>query len=99
MHLYDIYRTLDPHAHGRVTVPVLIDSRGDCIVNNESKEIVRLLNEQCRHMSTRSAPDLYPEALRKTIDDLYVISTCELVCVIHATCGQAAKNMTPLLSA
>lgn len=79
MHLYDIYRALDPHAHGRVTVPVLVDCRQDCIVNNESKEIVRLLNEQARHMtSSPSAPDLYPEALRKTIDALYVPVQLEL---------------------
>src|SRR5690606_1467041 len=42
--LSDIYLVANPAYTGRVTVPVLWDKRKKMIVNNESSEIIRMLN-------------------------------------------------------
>ncbi|HDL17009.1 MAG TPA: glutathione S-transferase family protein, partial [Rhizobiales bacterium] len=42
--LYEIYTLADPAYSGRVTVPVLWDKQQRTIVNNESSEIIRMLN-------------------------------------------------------
>src|SRR5271154_3968506 len=42
--LSEIYLIADPHYTGRVSVPVLWDKKRRTIVNNESSEIIRLLN-------------------------------------------------------
>ena len=42
--LADIYLLTNPNYTGRVTVPVLWDKKRHTIVNNESSEIIRMLN-------------------------------------------------------
>ena len=42
--MHSIYTKCDPHLTGRVTVPVLWDKKTAQIVNNESSEIIRVLN-------------------------------------------------------
>lgn len=42
--MYEVYLRADPHYSGRVTVPVLWDLKRNTIVNNESAEIIRMLN-------------------------------------------------------
>eukprot|EP00117_Sycon_ciliatum_P001005 scpid79910/ scgid6851/ Uncharacterized protein yqjG len=67
----EIYQTSDPGYSGRVTVPVLFDKKTKKIVNNESSEIIRMLNtefnEFCETSEQRKL-DLYPEELRSTIE-------------------------------
>jgi putative glutathione S-transferase len=67
-YLYELYARTKPDYTGRVTVPVLWDSRAGRIVNNESSEILRMLNTEFGPVATRRLPDLYPAALRKEID-------------------------------
>src|SRR5690554_5776969 len=43
-HLYEVYLRARPGYSGRVTVPVLWDTEKNTIVNNESAEIIRILN-------------------------------------------------------
>ncbi len=43
-YLYEVYLRAQPGYSGRVTVPVLWDLHTDAIVNNESAEIIRMLN-------------------------------------------------------
>jgi glutathionyl-hydroquinone reductase len=45
-YLYEIYIKADPRYTGRVTVPVLWDKQRGTIVNNESAEIIRMLNSE-----------------------------------------------------
>jgi putative glutathione S-transferase len=66
-YLHEIYTTADPSYTGRVTVPVLWDKKADTIVNNESADIVRMLNSAFDDAGARG-PDYYPEALRGEID-------------------------------
>ena len=66
--MHEIYTKADPHYTGRATVPVLWDKKLGTIVNNESADIVRMLNTGFGDLA--SGPDLYPEALRPEIDAL-----------------------------
>ena len=65
--LSEIYLLANPHYTGRVTVPVLWDKERRTIVNNESSEIIRMLNSAFDAF-TPSRADFYPEALRAEID-------------------------------
>ncbi|GLS86961.1 glutathione-dependent reductase [Cypionkella aquatica] len=67
-YMHEIYTRADPHVSGRATVPVLWDKHTDSLVNNESADILRMLN--AGFGSLASGPDLYPEALRAEIDAL-----------------------------
>src|SRR3546814_8226898 len=58
-----------PTYTGRVTVPVLWDKRSGTIVNNESAEIIRMLNSAFDAWGDGSL-DFYPEPLRGGIDAL-----------------------------
>ena len=67
-HLRDIYLKAKSDYTGRVTVPVLWDTRRGTIVNNESSEIIRMFNSAFDAFAARALPDLYPAALRPQID-------------------------------
>lgn len=68
-HLHQIYTRHNPRYTGRATVPVLWDKRQDCMVNNESADIMRMLNSAFKALSP-FGPDLYPHKLQKEIDRL-----------------------------
>ncbi|WP_058555794.1 glutathione S-transferase family protein [Thiohalocapsa sp. ML1] len=65
--LHQLYAHAAPGFDGVVTVPVLYDKARDTIVNNESSEIIRMLNSAFDAFG-RADLDLYPEALRTDID-------------------------------
>jgi putative glutathione S-transferase len=65
--MHEIYTAADPHYSGRVTVPVLWDKVRGTIVNNESSEIIRMLNSAFDGIGATPG-DFYPEALRAEID-------------------------------
>jgi putative glutathione S-transferase len=67
--LADIYRLADPRFTGRVTVPVLWDKKRRTIVNNESSEIIRMLNSAFDAFTEVTA-DFYPPELREAIDEI-----------------------------
>jgi putative glutathione S-transferase len=68
-YLHQIYTKADPAYSGRVTVPVLWDRKEETIVNNESSEIIRMLNSAFDEWGDASL-DFYPEPLRAEIDAL-----------------------------
>ena len=63
--LAEAYEATEPGFDGRVSVPVLWDTRGRRIVNNESADVMRMFNEW-----GDPAIDLYPTDLRSEIDEL-----------------------------
>ena len=66
-HLHEIYTKARPDYTGRVTVPVLWDKERETIVNNESAEIIRMLNSAFDAFGDSSV-DFYPKVLRERID-------------------------------
>lgn len=66
--LHEIYVKAKGDYTGRVTVPVLWDRGTVTIVNNESAEIIRMLNREFNAFASRGLPDLYPDSLRPEID-------------------------------
>jgi len=67
--LSEIYLLADPKYSGRVSVPVLWDKKRKTIVNNESPEIIRMLNSAFDAF-TNVHTDYYPKELRAEIDRL-----------------------------
>src|SRR5512135_2423739 len=67
--LSEIYLLADPRYSGRVSVPVLWDKKRKTIVNNESPEIVRMLNSAFDAL-TNVHTDYYPKEKRAEIDRL-----------------------------
>ncbi len=68
-YMHEIYTKADPHYTGRATVPVLWDKQEQTIVNNESADILRMLNSGFGDLASADF-DFYPEALRSEIDEL-----------------------------
>ncbi|QSW99510.1 glutathione S-transferase family protein [Haloterrigena alkaliphila] len=66
-YLRELYVRADPDATCRVTVPVLWDTETDSIVNNESAEIMRMLDTEFDDVASRDV-DLYPEGYRDEVD-------------------------------
>jgi len=66
-HMHQVYTLARPDYSGRVTVPVLWDKQRNTIVNNESSEIIRMLNAEFAAF-TEDRADYYPERLRGEID-------------------------------
>lgn len=63
----EVYLLADPRYTGRVSVPVLWDKTRRTIVNNESAEIIRMLNAAFDAF-TDVKTDYYPRPLRAEID-------------------------------
>ncbi|ODV82180.1 uncharacterized protein CANTADRAFT_19755 [Suhomyces tanzawaensis NRRL Y-17324] len=70
--LSEVYFKANPEHTGRYTVPVLWDKKLETIVNNESSEILRMLNTEFNSLVPENLAqiDVYPEALRSEIDEL-----------------------------
>ena len=68
-YLRELYQTADDEATGRVTVPVLWDRQEETIVNNESAEILRMLDTEMDDVASRDV-NLYPEGYRDAIDQI-----------------------------
>ena len=68
-YMHELYTRAAPTFTGRATVPVLWDKEKKTIVNNESADIVRMLNSGFGALADESV-DLYPERLRTEIDAL-----------------------------
>lgn len=66
--LWELYVRADPNVSGKATVPVLWDKQRSVIVNNESREILRMLSTEFRSLATRDL-DLSPLPLRPRIDE------------------------------
>jgi putative glutathione S-transferase len=66
-YLHQAYSASNPHYTGKVTVPTLFDKKTKRIVNNESSEIIRMLNSEFGALGA-DPTDFYPKHLRAEID-------------------------------
>jgi putative glutathione S-transferase len=67
VYLHQVYTLSQRDYTGRVTVPVLFDKQTKKIVNNESAEIIRMLDHEFADFADASV-DFYPAPLRSEID-------------------------------
>lgn len=66
-YLHEVYTAVEPTYTGRVTVPVLFDKQTKTIVNNESSEIIRMLNTAFDEIGAKPG-DYAPQELLPEID-------------------------------
>ena len=72
-HLREVYFKAQKDYDGRFSVPVLWDKKTETIVNNESSEIIRMLNSEFNEFCAtdeQKSLDIYPAGLREEIDQL-----------------------------
>lgn len=74
-YLQEVYVKADSHYTGRVTVPILWDKQKNTIVNNESREIIRMFDHEfnaiAKHPEVNFCPqDLQPK-IEETMDAIY----------------------------
>ena len=67
--MHEVYTLAEKEFTGQITVPVLWDKKLKTIVNNESSEIIRMLNSEFNEF-TAVKEDFYPQHLRKEIDQV-----------------------------
>lgn len=73
-YLRDLYVKANPEFTGRVTVPVLWDKQRETIVNNESREIMRMLDTVFHPLAENDVtylPDDLREEVDRVIDEIY----------------------------
>lgn len=73
-YLHQVYTAVEPDYTGRVTVPVLFDKKTKTIVNNESSEIIRMLNTAFDGLGAKSGnyvPDQWLEEIDVVNDFVY----------------------------
>jgi glutathionyl-hydroquinone reductase len=68
-YLSEAYYATDPNYKGRVTVPVLWDTKTKKIVNNSDDDIMRMFETEFNALSKNDL-DLYPVRFRREIDEL-----------------------------
>ena len=68
-YLYQVYLASEPNYSGRVTVPILWDKHTNQIVNNESSELIRMLNSAFDECGAKPG-DYYPAHLQNEIDEI-----------------------------
>ena len=66
--LGQLYRFANPGYTGRSTVPMLWDTQTNSIVNNESAEIIEILNSEFNEYANQPELDLAPIALQASIE-------------------------------
>jgi glutathionyl-hydroquinone reductase len=67
-YLREVYAMADPDYTGRVTTPVLWDKETETIVNNESREIIRMFDTAFEEFATTDE-EFFPHDLRDEIDE------------------------------
>ncbi|KAJ9557510.1 hypothetical protein OSB04_012124 [Centaurea solstitialis] len=65
-----LYELASGNYSGKYTVPVLWDKKLKTIVNNESEEIIRMINTEFNEIAENPTLDLYPSHLQSQINEL-----------------------------
>ncbi len=68
--LRTIYEKSDKNFLGKVTVPALYDTKTQRIVNNESSEIIKMMNSEFDDFAKNPSLDLYPKELQDEIEQV-----------------------------
>ncbi|KAN0029619.1 hypothetical protein ACTA71_007751 [Dictyostelium dimigraforme] len=71
----EIYQLNDKNYNGKVTLPILFDTKTNVIVNNDSSEIMRMINGEFNEFSSKKPGtmefiDLYPKENQESINEI-----------------------------
>jgi glutathionyl-hydroquinone reductase len=91
----ELYLTPNPECKGKFSIPVLWDSKTSTFVNNESAEIIVMLSNEFNALAKHSKTDLYPFAMRRTIDEVANSFLYGLNSSVYR-CGQATNQSSYL---
>lgn len=69
-YLSEIYNKTDSAYNGRPTVPVVVDTKKQCVVNNDYFKLTNYFETVWAPFHKENAPILYPESLKEEIDGL-----------------------------
>lgn len=86
-----LYELASTNYSGKYTVPVLWDKKHQTIVNNESSEIIRMLNSEFNDIAENANVDLYPQDLRTQIDEMNELTYNTINNGVYK-CGFATKQ-------
>ncbi len=67
-YMREVYKAADAKFTGRVTVPVLWDKEQSTIVNNESREIIRMLDHEFDAVAAHPDVNLCPDDLKTDVE-------------------------------
>lgn len=73
--LKELYLRACPNYSGIPSVPMLWDKKWNTIVNNESQDIMRMLNGEFNDLALNSSIDLYPISSREKIEEWNIYTT------------------------
>jgi putative glutathione S-transferase len=71
--LRELYLAVQPDYSSSVTVPVLYDKVKKTIVNNESSELIKMLNSEFNEFAKNKELDLYPGNKKDRYEELGII--------------------------
>lgn len=82
------------------SVPLLVDTKSGEIVNNESGDLVRMLNSEFNDIAERPEVDLYPPHLRQQIDDFIAFANDSIFTGVYkcGATGDPSRRGQPLPS-
>lgn len=66
----EVYLNANSEYQGRFTVPAVVDLQTKKVVNNDYFKLTNYFETEWKEFHKEGAPDLYPEHLRKDIDEL-----------------------------
>ena len=95
-YLHELYTRSDDQFTGRVSVPMLWDKKSNTVVNNESADMMRMLNSEFNQLAVYPGIDLYPFEHRAAIDHwndriLQDINNCVYWCGLAQTQADYAE--------
>ncbi|MGX7108120.1 glutathione S-transferase C-terminal domain-containing protein [Facklamia miroungae] len=65
----ELYKNTDPDYEGPFSVPALVDTTNNQVVNSESLDILRDFTTRFKPLHGDGAPDLYPKDIQKEVDE------------------------------
>jgi putative glutathione S-transferase len=89
--LPEIYKATDPSYEGRATVPTVADVKKHIVVNNDYFRLTNYFETAWRPFHRPGAPELYPEDMRREIDELNQVLFDEVNNAVYK-CGFARSQ-------
>lgn len=87
----DIYQKYCPQYKGRYTVPLLFDKKLSVLVNNDSADLMRIMNSAFNNVAKNSQLDLFP-LNKETVMTNTLNWSIQTICFVPLHAGTAATQ-------